>query len=192
MSKNCSICNKKLGWKKFRCVDGVVCADCYKIVSNQYTSKIIDKELWELLEIYNNNLKELNSINLGNDGFFTTKKIGTFLMLDEERKKICIPCNFHITKKFSNVQIIPYKSLKGYKLITEPNISFNELMDFYNNPKKQQIINYMCIRLLLDNSTTQDIVILPKSVRTSSFAFRKGYKIANNILQNLDEIMNDI
>lgn len=192
MSKNCSICNKKLGWKKFRCVDGVVCADCYKIVSNQYTSKIIDKELWELLEIYNNNLKELNSINLGNDGFFTTKKIGTFLMLDEERKKICIPCNFHITKKFSNVQIIPYKSLKGYKLITEPNISFNELMDFYNNPKKQQIINYMCIRLLLDNSTTQDIVILSKSVRTSSFAFRKGYKIANNILQNLDEIMNDI
>ena len=34
MARMCDLCGKKTGWRAFHCQDGVICKDCYKIVSN--------------------------------------------------------------------------------------------------------------------------------------------------------------
>lgn len=52
MSKTCDICGQKIGLKAFHCQDGVLCKDCYKLVSNNLTSTITAKTLLELKSIY--------------------------------------------------------------------------------------------------------------------------------------------
>ena len=52
MGKICDICHEPTGFRSFRCVDGVVCKNCYLIVSNGYTGTIAKKTLTELKKVY--------------------------------------------------------------------------------------------------------------------------------------------
>ena len=45
MARMCDLCGKKTGWRAFHCQDGVICKDCYKIVSNHYTTTVTGKTL---------------------------------------------------------------------------------------------------------------------------------------------------
>ena len=52
MAKTCDICGGKTGWRSFRCQDGVVCRNCYLIVSSGYTTTIAKLTLDDLKRIY--------------------------------------------------------------------------------------------------------------------------------------------
>ena len=78
MAKTCDLCGGTIKWKAFRCADGIVCKHCYAIVSNQFTKTIIQSSIEELKETYEENVKPME---LGEDGFAMTRKIGTFLVL---------------------------------------------------------------------------------------------------------------
>jgi len=52
MPKTCDICGGKAKFPSFRCQDGVVCKNCYLVVSNGYTSTIAKATLDELKRLY--------------------------------------------------------------------------------------------------------------------------------------------
>ncbi len=53
MSKTCDLCGGPIGViRKFRCLDGVICKDCYRLVSGNYTDTVAGKSLEDLKRIY--------------------------------------------------------------------------------------------------------------------------------------------
>lgn len=51
-SKKCDLCGAQTGFRSFRCQDGVICKNCYLIVSSGYTETIAKRTLHELKQIY--------------------------------------------------------------------------------------------------------------------------------------------
>ena len=53
MSKTCDLCGGVTGvFRKFRCQDGVICKECYRLVSGNYTDTVAGKTLEDLKRIY--------------------------------------------------------------------------------------------------------------------------------------------
>lgn len=53
MAGVCDICGGKTGFRnQFRCQDGVICKNCYQIVTNNFSSTITKLTLRELKEVY--------------------------------------------------------------------------------------------------------------------------------------------
>ncbi len=183
MAKTCDICGEKIGLKAFRCQDGVLCKDCYKLVSNNFTSTITTKTLLELKERYVQNAAPLE---LGQDGFLTTRKVGTFLLLDETNRKFCLPSNRGITGQYTQPEIFPYEALQGYKLASVPQMSPEQLVVLAEDKKKSVVIKSLSIQLRIAGVGVKEIVVIPTPVRSSSYAFRRAYRTAQEILNELE------
>ncbi len=125
MAGTCDICGNKTGFlNQFRCQDGILCKDCYKIVSNHYSSTIAGSSLTELKKIHARNSRP---IELGEDGFCITKKIGTFLLLDQKNHKFCLLSNQQITGTYTRPEIFRFEQLERYELLSEPALTFDQL-----------------------------------------------------------------
>lgn len=185
MAKSCDICGGKIGWKAFHCQDGRLCKKCYCVVSNHFTAIITHHTLQELRALYEKNTA---SIELGEDGFQTTRKIGTVLLLDEGRKKFCIPSNRSITKTYARPEVFSYDELCGYKLMTDPALPPEKLAGIAADRNSMAVVRKLWIRLRLANDNTKDLVIVPSPVRCSSYAFRKSYQIAMDVFREFDDI----
>lgn len=185
MAKECDICGGRIGLKGFHCQDGVVCKKCYAVVSNGFTETITKKTLAELKEAYRINTVP---IDMGEGGFQTTRRVKTFLLIDERNRKFCIPGNPSVTKKYSRPEIYNYKELEGYKLTCEPELSPEELTYLKENKKAIKVIKKVRVRMRLRGKGIRDIMIISTPVRSSSFAFRQSYGIAMDIIKELDDI----
>lgn len=179
MSKTCDICGGKIGMlHSFHCQDGTICKTCYKIVSGNYTSTITGRTLLELKQLYIQNAPPLE---LGEEGFQATQRIGSFLLLDSNSRKLCILNNRKLTHQNTRPEFFPYESLKSFALVTEPTLSSL-------TPSEDTVVQKMAVRLDLEGVGEREIVIIPTPVRTSSFAFRQGRKVAQKILDCLSDI----
>lgn len=186
MAGTCDICGGKTGFMNtFRCQDGTICKNCYRIVSNNYTSTITKLTLLELKKNY---IKNAPPVDMGENGFQVTKKIGTFLLLDKKNRKFCLLSNHNLTKEFARPEIYLYDDLESYKLVSEPKFSVAELHGLSENKDRTAVVQKLAIRLQLNRTGIRDIMVIPSPVRISSFAFRKSYKAVNEIMQALDEI----
>lgn len=185
MARMCDLCGKKTGWRAFHCQDGVICKDCYKIVSNHYTTTVTGKTLAELRKDYRQNAAPLD---LGEDGFLTSRRVGGFLLLDETRRKFCIPSNRRITGQVARPEIYRYEDLTGYMLACEPSLPPERLEELAANPRETVVIDRMVVRLRLKNAGVRELIVIPSPVRSSSFAFRRAYRAAGQILRELEEI----
>ena len=186
MAKTCDICGGKVGFRSFRCMDGVVCKNCYRIVSGNYASTIAGLSLKELKRRYIQNAQPLN---MGEDGFAITRKIGVFLLLDEKNRKLCIPNNRKITKGSTRPEIYPFAALEGVELVSDPARPLEELTALAADKNQELVIRLLAIRLHLQGAGTREIVLIPTPVRTSSFAFRQSVKLAQEILECLQRIL---
>ncbi len=185
MAKICDICGGKIKFRSFRCQDGTICKKCYPIVSNRFTSIITGKTITELRQIYEKNAAP---IDLGEDGFQVTRKVGTVLLLDEQRKKFCIPSNWNITKSYTRPEVFSYSQLVGYKLVTEPSMQPEELAVLFGDKKSNVVIKHLAVCLRLTDGSIRELTIIPSAVRASSYAFQKSYQIAMNLFPELDMI----
>lgn len=186
MAKFCDICGKKIGLKAFRCRDGKLCKECYRLVSNQFTATITDKTLAELKERYARNAAP---VALGADGFSVSRRVGDALLVDEERRKFALPGNRGITKEYTPMEIFPWSALRGYTLITKPEMTPQKLKKLAENAKSEAVVEKLLIRLRLAEGDARDIVVIPTPVRTSGFAFRKSYGAAMALTRELDEML---
>lgn len=185
MARVCDICGSKIGWKGFRCQDGIVCKKCYAVVSNGFTGTITGKTLAELKKTYQTNAVPLD---LGEGGFETSRRVKTFLLIDERNRKFCIPGNPTVTKEYKRPEIYRFDQLQGYKLICEPEMSPEELAELKENRKMVKVIRKLKVRMRIRGEGIRDITIISSPVRSSGFAFRQSYQIAMNIMRELDEI----
>lgn len=185
MARICDICGGTIGFKAFHCLDGMLCKNCYRIVSNQFTTTITGSTLLDLKMTY---IKNAAPIDLGSGGFRITKKIGTFLFLDEQHKKFCIPSNQKITGQYTRPKIYRFGELSSYKLVADPPMPPEKLATLSENKRNSVIVKKLCVRLRMKNGNTRDVVVIPSPVRSSSYAFRKSYQIAMDLLRDLDYI----
>ena len=179
MAGNCDICGEKLGFRKFHCQDGVVCKKCYAVVSNGFTETITKKTLAELKKTYEANAVP---IDLGEDGFVVTRKIQSLLLIDEQNKKFCISGNPTVSKEYSRPEIYHYEDLMGYMLMCEPELTPEE------DKKTVKVIKKLKVRMKIKGVGIKDLVVLASPVRSSTYAFRKSYQVAMDILKELNAI----
>ena len=170
MAGNCDICGEKLGFRKFHCQDGVVCKKCYAVVSNGFTETITKKTLAELKKTYEANAVP---IDLGEDGFVVTRKIQSLLLIDEQNKKFCISGNPTVSKEYSRPEIYHYEDLMGY---------------LKEDKKTVKVIKKLKVRMKIKGVGIKDLVVLASPVRSSTYAFRKSYQVAMDILKELNAI----
>ena len=187
MAGNCDICGGKTGFRNsFHCQDGTICKNCYRIVSNNYTTTITRSTLLDLKKVY---IKNAPPVDMGEDGFQTTKKIGTFLLLDEKERKFCLLSNRNLTKTYVRPEVCRYSDLESYRLASDPEFSAEELERLSKDKKEQAVVRKLAVRLRLKGAGVRDITVIPTPVRTNSFAFRRAYKALIEITQALDQML---
>ena len=185
MAGSCDICGEKLGFRKFHCQDVVVCKKCYAVVSNGFTETITKKTLAELKKTYEANAVP---IDLGEDGFVVTRKIQSLLLIDEQNKKFCISGNPTVSKEYSRPEIYHYEDLMGYMLMCEPELTPEELVHLKEDKKTVKVIKKLKVRMKIKGVGIKDLVVLASPVRSSTYAFRKSYQVAMDILKELNAI----
>lgn len=187
MAGVCDICGGKTGFRNsFRCQDGTICKNCYRIVSNNYTATITRSTLLDLKKVY---IKNAPPVDIGEEGFRMTKKIGTFLLLDEKEQKFCLLSNRNLTKTYARPEVYSYGDLESYQVASDPEFSADELERLSKGKSSQTVVRRLAVRLRLKGAGIRDITVIPTPVRTSSFAFRQSYKAVMEITQALDEMI---
>ena len=180
MAGVCDICGKSTGRRVFRCTDGKVCRDCYEIVSNHFTSTITKSTLAELKERYAENAAPLD---LGENGFHISYKIGTFLLLDEQNQKFCILSNRAVTGVYARPEIFSYDALEEYEFLCEPEVTMEEFLTLTAKRRSKTVIKNLRIRLKTRDSKDRDLVLLPGAAKPSGPACRQAGKYAKEIVQ---------
>ena len=179
MPKTCDICGGNIGMlHAFRCQDGTICKNCYRIVSGNYASTIAGRTLLELKQLY---IRNAPPLELGDEGFQATQRVGSFLLLDSKSRKFCILNNRKLTHENTRPEIFPYEALKSFALVTQPPLPAL-------TRKEDTVVQKLGVRLDLEGFGEREIVIIPTPVRASSFAFREGRRIAEKILDCLSGI----
>ena len=186
MAKTCDICGGKTGFlNTFRCQDGAICKNCYKIVSGNFANTITRMTLMDLKRLY---IKNAQPLDMGEGGFKTTLKIGSFLLLDEKNRKFCILNNQKMTGKNTRPEIFPCEVLKSAGISASPTFTEEQLSSLAEKKDSETVIKKLSVRLELKGAGVREITVIPTPVRTSSFAFRQGYKMAQEILKCLRSI----
>lgn len=125
---------------------------------------------------------------MGQDGFLTTRKVGTFLLLDEEHWKFYLPSNRGITGQYSQPEVFSYEALQGYKLVSAPQISPEQLATLSKEKKQSVVVRSLTIQLRISGVGVKEIVVILTPVRTSSFAFRRAYRTAQELMNALESL----
>lgn len=186
MAGVCDICGGKIGFRNtFRCQDGVICKNCYRIVSNNFSSTITKSTLLDLKKNY---IRNAQPLDIGADGFQTTKKLGSFLLLDEKNHKFCLLSNRNLTKKYSRPEIYRYEELEAVALVSQPDFTEQKLEALTRERHGKTVVEKLTVRIHLKNGQVRDIVVIPTPVRAGGFAFRQSYRAANEILQVFQQI----
>ena len=73
-------------------------------------------------------------------------------------------------------------------LACEPSLPPVRLEELAANPRETVVIDRMVVRLRLKNAGVRELIVIPSPVRSSSFAFRRAYRAAGQILRELEEI----
>lgn len=185
MAGICELCGKTIGFKAFRCTDGKICKNCYEIVSNHFTDTITKATLTELKERYEENSRPLD---LGEDGFQISYKVGTFLLLDEKNKKFCVLSNRAVTGNYARPEIFSYEALEGYEFIVSPGMTMEECLGLTSPRFQKQMIKDMRIRLKIRGTDGKDLVLLPGTVKVGGPAYRQACKYAREIRQCIERL----
>lgn len=185
MGRVCGICGGQIGWKAFRCIDGAVCKDCYRIVSNHYTTAITKMTLEELKQSYQRNSRP---IELGKDGFHATRKIGTFLLVDDERKKFCILSSWRLSGKYAPPEVFPFDELMDFRLVSDPAFTEDQLADFAAARDSKETLRRLSVQLTLKHGASRELIVFHTPIRVSSRAFRQSWKLTEELLYGLRTI----
>ena len=184
--KTCDICGGKRGFfHSFRCQDGVICKNCYRIVSGNYATTITGKTIQELKKIYIQNAQPLD---LGADGFETTRKIGSLLLIDEGRRKFCVLNHPKKNGSAARPQIYSRSDVTAVRLQLRPAFSQDELEKLMDDKSKEQTADSLSVQISLKDGQVCRIPLLTSPVRLSTYAFRQSYQLARQMVEALNTL----
>lgn len=182
MGKTCDLCGARLGvFRTFHCLDGTICKTCYRIVSGNYTSTVAGRSLAELKRLYVQNAAPLD---LGEAGFQATRRVGSFLLLDDAGRRLCILNNRRLTRQNSRPELFPFEDLEGAALVTVPPQAASA-------EGGDAVVERLAVDLAFRGAGRREIVIIPSPVRASGFAYHQGRKTAERILACLESILSE-
>ncbi|BDR57719.1 DUF4428 domain-containing protein [Xylocopilactobacillus apicola] len=168
MKQDCVICGQPLGFMKFKCRDGAVCKKCYRIVSQEYTQTIVDRDTSDLLAIFEKYKSQPD--------FDITRRINQYLLFDDPHQLICLPNN----RKYSDAKLPPeffsYRSLKSCSLV-------QDTIEIKGKVRKN-----LELKLSFDDSIERKIVLIKKPIEVNSSIYQSMNKVANQIINNLAKI----
>lgn len=197
----CCICGDKEGKKKI--VDGFICKDCLHLCSIPFQIKINKNTKRELIvaEIENNkNNKKL----LGT--FEATKKIGSYIEFDEQKRLWLIPDGF--ASKKVNPKIYKFDDIMEYELlengysITKGGVGraiaggvllggVGAIVGGVTGKKKtKSIINNLKIKITVNEISNPSVYInlIMSPTKDNSFTYKMAYSSAQEILSTLSII----
>ncbi|TDW25517.1 hypothetical protein EDD63_10444 [Breznakia blatticola] len=185
MKVTCEFCREQLKFRKFRFKDGYACKKCYAILTNQFKTTIRNRSKTELYSIYASNknqsydpFKEFN----------VTKKIGNYILIDEDKQRFCVPNNINVVKSSEKPELYDINHCHSFSIETKPKSNLFEL-EKQMKEKSSKIINEIAVIFEFENQLRK-IIILNNSVRISSFAFKKTFDFAKKIKKELDDLKN--
>ena len=76
----------------------------------------------------------------------------------------------------------------GYMLICEHELTPEELVHLKEDKKTVKVIKKLKVRMKIKGVGIKDLVVLASPVRSSTYAFRKSYQVAMDILKELNAI----
>lgn len=178
--KACGACNRSLGLLRFRYRDGFVCKDCYKAASRTYTETIRQLDSAELRARCNRKNGQSDF-----DDFEITDRIGNFILIDGNRKKICIVNNRLQVKGYKKPEIISLADIRYCRVSCGSSFTWEELQKA--EKMKGGHVTSLNLELFLNSSTdSQHIQVLSSPIRVKSFAFCKSLDFMKLIVEYLE------
>lgn len=194
--ETCCICKLTEGSQKIS--DGFVCKNCLKACGGFYPStkplKLATKlDIENIIKFSNNNKKLLEE-------FEATKKIGSYIEIDENKKQLIIPDGFmgkKINPRVYNFEdIIDYELLEDGESITKGGLGravvggallggVGAIVGGVTGKKKtKNLINSLKIKVTVNdtNSPTTYINLINTQTKASSFVYKVAYSSAQEIL----------
>ena len=178
--KTCDVCGGSLGLIKFRYQNGFICKDCYESASRGYTETVRDFGLSEIKE----RCSEGERLNVFED-FEMTGRIGNFILIDANRKRICIVNNRIQTKKYKKPEIVSLDQIQYGRICCGSSLPWEELRN--ENKPKEGFVTFLGLELIMaSGENPRYIQILSSPVRARSFAFRKSMNFMCQIVGYLE------
>ncbi len=184
--KKCDICHTPLDFFKFRFAEGVICKDCYKIASNNFTGIIYCKSFSEIAELCN--VKEDNSLRNGE--FEITSRIGNYILFDDKNRKFCLTNNRMVVKEAQKPEIFSYADVIKCEFFSNPSMPITVFCKAYKN--SGEIIKSISIYIYLGSQEVKEIKVIASPVRIKSFAFKRSFTFVNGIMDKFSYIMKNI
>ncbi len=184
MSKVCDVCGKKIGFRKFRYVDGYICKDCYAKASRRFTEVIRDKSLAEIRELCSQERDEESFEN-----FHVTGKIGNYLLVDEDNLRVCIPSNRMTNRQVSDPEFYDVSEMESCEIRYQPDMPLEELTRLTQERKSQETVSYLKVRMNFKNGFPKDITLISNPVRIKSYAFRQTFDFALRIQETIARLI---
>lgn len=204
-TNRCDACGKELGAFYNKCADGIICNSCSSLVVKNLKKTSAKATLEELApfvdaeKLYQEHLQE----------FTPTKKIGSYMEIDEEKGEWLVPDGFFGGKK--HPKIFKFEDIVNYELLVDESsvasggvgraiaggILFGGagaiVGGVTGKKRSKNVINSMKIKITVDNLQCPVVYIKFFSnspTKTDSIMYRSFEKNAQECLSILDLLVN--
>ena len=173
---------------KFRYAEGLICKSCYETVTANCATTVRQMSREELMAAYEARRAALEDA----PEFRVTRRVGDFLLIDEERRLICLPNNRRqvggSVSRAGAPEFIPWKGIRTVSLVTDPKLSVEALKKFASE-KGDTVLRRMEISIAArDRREPYTIPFFTTPVRAKSFAFRQSLGMALRSLELLQQV----
>lgn len=173
--KQCILCGKKLRFKKFKTLDGMICPICYKKASRNYTQTVRKMNIGELTESI---LKEESkSFLLEQTDFQISRRINQFVLFDDSNGLVCFPNNSEFTTRSFSPEIYNFSDIEGARVIQQ------------KEKKDNKVVGSIMIQVEFSEKRMWDrkIILIKDKIDCKSQPYIQMERIAQKIVEELDE-----
>lgn len=192
----CLNCNKEIGFGKYKISDGYICYDCYKLCGYSFKTPIAAKTLSNI----KNDIIKQEDYKKQLSEFTVTKRVGTLIEFDEEKRLWIIPDGFRGSKKkpriYSFDDIVEYELLEDGNTITKGGLGravvggvlfggVGAIVGGVTGGKKSNsVVNSLKIKITINDFQTPAIFInlITTKTKSSSSVYKMAYEQAQQIL----------
>lgn len=200
----CDCCGNKIGMLVYKCSDAVLCSDCASLGSKNVKKSLSKTMLAEILpfadaeKLYKDHLEE----------FTPTKKISSYLEVDEEKGEWLVPDGLFGGKKhpkiFKFADIVNYELLVNESSVASGGVGraiaggllfggTGAIVGGITGKKRtQSVVNSMKIKITVDNLQCPTVYIkfFTSPTKVDSMMYRSFEKNAQECLSVLDLLVN--
>lgn len=181
--KSCSICDTSLGFTKFKFEEGYLCKDCYEKASRHFTQTIRHKSLGEIEVLCSGE----RTVSLDEE-FEVNRRVANYILFDDAHKKICIPHNRAVARDFKQPEIYDYHEIAAVSFLTQPQLTKDELLEIEKKQTKM-VMGYLAVKIDFKGKKKPcTINLFTTPVRTTSYAYKRAFTFAKNILTAVEKL----